>query len=352
MKLDVKVWIESTAFHTMVIDIIVLLVCVNQLNFYLDQCTKLKMAVEEVLHSFRVSSPHSNKAVEMANSVLLWCRIPENSDIFQAFTTKLFTMLESTMKFKKRIKYSTMMERVWGCYHQQRCSQEFKTLWCDFLQKVSDTCTAPSPIFYQYVTDSIFKDMIKDTFPIRECDTEDKRQSISYEEANSVRYIAGYILRALKTKIAKSSLNNKEELLLCLIDLLESSEEAYDDSSDWVNSIDRGGLNHVSNNMSTLLSCMELVVKHHLATNATPHDFNMKDQLTAKITTNHNVEFYWDLISENWREEDSKVLLNHIIDLWITIRGFAHTSSWMERYKSAMHKNVQKSKGIRKKLVN
>ena len=93
-------------------------------------------------------------------------------------------------------------------------------------------------------------------------------------------------------------------------------------------------------------------MKHHLATNATPHDFNMKDQLTAKIKSNHNVEFYWDLISENWREEDSKVLLNRIIDLWITIRGFAHTSSWMERYKSAMHKNVQKSKGIRKKLVN
>jgi len=315
----------------------------------IDQCMKLKMAIEEVLHSFKVSSPLSKKAVDMANSILLWVRIPENIDVLNSFTIKLFTLLESTLQFKYKLKCNTMMERVWGRYHILRCSSQFKTLWCDLLQKVSDA--DPNPIFYQFVTDEIFRCMIKENLSIEKDDIQDDRQSLSYEETNSLRFVAGYILRALKKKITSSSLPNKEELLLCLIDLLESSDEVYDDSSDWVKSIDRGGLNHVSNNMSILLSCMEIVVKKHIATNRTPDDFNVKDKLTAKILSNHNVEYYWEMIAENWKEDDSKVLLGLIVNLWITIRGFAHTSTWMERYKSATHKKVQKSKGIRKTLI-
>ena len=92
---------------------------------------------------------------------------------------------------------------------------------------------------------------------------------------------------------------------------------------------------------------MEIVVKKHIAIiismNPTPDDFNVKDKLTAKILSNYNVEYYW--------EDDSKVLLGLIVSLWITIRGFAHTSTWMERNKSATYKKVQKSKGIRKTLI-
>ena len=106
-----------------------------------------------------------------------------------------------------------------------------------FYKKVSDA--DPNPIFYQFVTDEIFRCMIKENLPIEKDDLQDDRQSLSYEETNSLRFVAGYILRALKKKITSSSL---EELLLCLINLLESSDEVYDDSSgDWVKSIDRGG---------------------------------------------------------------------------------------------------------------
>lgn len=50
------------------------------------------------------------------------------------------------------------------------------------------------------------------------------------------------------------------------------------------------------------------------------------------------------------RDEDVAELLHAIVDLWITTRGFALTSSWLEQYKLANKKNVKKSKSLRKGL--
>ena len=53
-----------------------------------------------------------------------------------------------------------------------------------------------------------------------------------------------YIPRALKKKIDRSSHPLKKELLLCLLDLSEEFG-IEGESCEWINSIDRGGLNHV-----------------------------------------------------------------------------------------------------------
>ena len=43
-------------------------------------------------------------------------------------------------------------------------------------------------------------------------------------------------------------------------------------------------------------------------------------------------------------------ILSMMTDLWITIRGFSAVSGWLEQYKQAHTKTVQKSKGVRKQL--
>ena len=44
-------------------------------------------------------------------------------------------------------------------------------------------------------------------------------------------------------------------------------------------------------------------------------------------------------------------LLDAMIDLWVTIRGFAFASAWVELYKQLMiSQTLQRSKGIRKNL--
>ena len=63
------------------------LVCNLMSYLSIDQCMKLKMAIEEVLHIALRFHHHYQ------NSILLWVRI---LDILNSFTIKLFTLLESS----------------------------------------------------------------------------------------------------------------------------------------------------------------------------------------------------------------------------------------------------------------
>lgn len=260
-------------------------------------------------------------------------------------------MLENCLPCRKG-KHTHYMEKVWGSFHQERCSVQFKSLWSSFLLE-SIGCTDINPIFYQYVTDFMFKVVLRQKLPIEERDHQEvQKEVLSYEEKNVIRFIGGYILRALRKKVERSSQPHKKELLLCLCDMLEDdTDTSFDESSDWMSIKDRGGLNRVTHSMFLLISCMEIEVKHHLATNTSPDNFNIKEVLSTKIKSNEEVEYYWNILSANWEEDDGKILLSMIIDHWITIRGFAYTGTWMEKYKSFMHKKVQKSKGIRKMVI-
>ena len=50
--------------------------------------------------------------------------------------------------------------------------------------------------------------------------------------------------------------------------------------------------------------------------------------------------------------EEEKAQLPMILDIWVTIRGFAYASAWNEKYKCEQQKSTQKSKGVRKELIS
>lgn len=56
------------------------------------------------------------------------------------------------------------------------------------------------------------------------------------------------------------------------------------------------------------------------------------------------------LVVDIEEEQDALKLLRAIIQLWITMRGLALTSTWMETYKQIHKKNTKSSKGLRKSL--
>ena len=65
---------------------------------------------------------------------------------------------------------------------------------------------------------------------------------------------------------------------------------------------------------------------------------------------NEDVLFHWTLISATWDDELAAKLMNMIVDLWITIRGFSLASAWIEEYKGATKKTLQKSKPLRTQI--
>ena len=67
--------------------------------------------------------------------------------------------------------------------------------------------------------------LIQKHFPIESISSEDKCSTlIDYEEANALRYSAGYVIRSLTKKLLKSTHNLKEELVLCLQEVIEGTK--------------------------------------------------------------------------------------------------------------------------------
>ena len=127
----------------------------------------------------------------------------------------------------------------------------------------------------------------------------------------------------------------------------EDVDKDRSDSEDWITLVDRGGLEHVNSAVFMLFAAMEICVRKRLCSTSQP----MFDHLKEEILTDEDVLFHWAIASANWDEEESTPLLPMIVQLWVTIRGFAYASGWMEKYKQTNKKSVQKTKGIRKHLV-
>lgn len=232
-----------------------------------------------------------------------------------------------------------------------RCSSEYILVWKTFL---SNNLQATShPIFWQCIGDKLFKSIIKNTFLLASTSSEaaaaDKEApTISHQEANALRYAAGYVPRAVGKKLKKSTDPQKARLWLCLLDLLDDGDEEHTDSEDWVELIDRGGLTRINDVTFQVFLAMEVELRKHLNSQCVP---NFKTTITKKVLENEDVTFYWSILSADWEELDSQALLELVVNMFITIRGFSYANAWVEKYKAASAKSLQKSKGLRKTLI-
>ena len=116
--------------------------------------------------------------------------------------------------------------------------------------------------------------------------------------------------------------------------------------------MDRGGLIHVSDTIFSFFAAMELIVKLHYQADNPLLSNGLKDRIVTTVQEDEDVLFYWSLVSSNWVEEATQSLFSLIVQHWITIRGFSFASSFVEEYKKAQKKTLEKSKGIRKKLLS
>ena len=201
----------------------------------------------------------------------------------------------------------------------------------------------------QFIGHYVFKEIVKRHFTVSLSQkTSAPDFSMSYEEKNALRYSAGYVIRSVKKEIAKSSHPLKDDILWCIDDMNSCDEDLDIDSLDWITLIDRGGLTCVNNITFELFQAIEIEFHKHLKL---PLPENFRSILASAIVHNEDVLFFWDIIRTEWEEEVSSILINRIIEKWVTIRGFSIASSWLEKYKKATKTFTQKSKGIRKKLI-
>ena len=84
---------------------------------------------------------------------------------------------------------------------------------------------------------------------------------------------------------------------------------------------------------------------------ALKEDGGIKEAASTYLNKSEDIVFHWSTLAANWEACEAASLLQIIIDHWVTIRGFSHVSAFMENYKKKINEGVQKSKGIRKNLL-
>ena len=112
---------------------------------------------------FSVPSPHAKKARSCAEQLLEWALDSENEFALNYFASKLIRILKSCFH-KTTVTVRVRRERLWTNFYQLRASTEFADMWTTFLHesRVSES----SPIFYQYLTDKIMDELIRQRFTL------------------------------------------------------------------------------------------------------------------------------------------------------------------------------------------
>jgi len=128
---------------------------------------------------------------------------------------------------------------MWGAYHRLRTADNFVNDWRVFL---SDSVRLKAfPAFYQFVTHHIFKELIKEEYPVTEstkCDHESPGRPLTYEEQNALRYLSGYVIRRVQERLEMTSHPRKSEMVLLLMECAGGNLEETGGTETWMNMID------------------------------------------------------------------------------------------------------------------
>ena len=110
-------------------------------------------------------------------------------------------------------------------------------------------------------------------------------------EVNALHYVAGYVCRTLHDRLKTSSMEEKEVLVLYLSDMNGSDMNGSDkngDGEEWINTINRGGLWQVNEEVFQTFLTIEELVREELCLDKCTFDAR-KQQIIEKVTTNDDV---------------------------------------------------------------
>jgi hypothetical protein len=172
------------------------------------------------------------------------------------------------------------------------------------------TSAYPNPILYQHLSHLLFQRELKKKLPARiTAAVEDK--PLTEEELKALRYTAGFVPHSLLKKVSKSSHPKKKELCLCLREMLDDSEDEASISQQWVVIMDRGGLKNINNKTFHFFVELEESFRRRVGMGI-EHMVNMSEWLCGDDV----VQSKWGDLAEEWEEEEAKLLLEMIVQLW------------------------------------
>ena len=310
----------------------------------------LVKALREVLEdrSFQIKTPTTIKTREAAEKFLEWCLNDSVTSKVNKFSSELKESLQKVINGAKQKTFTYNKEKIWKQFFLLRSSKEFTERRRKFLPTISPPV---EPVLYQHLTDSVFKLLIQNHFKVVHLDQEPAEMNVN--ERNVLRYIAGYVCRKLRTKIERENHDLKEEMVLCLMELVKDGDVCETDE-EWTNLVDRGGLWHVKTTTYQLFCAIEYQIRESLSL-FSKAPLPAKDKMIKDIASHEDVQFYWLISTADFEIEDQDVhdlLLTKIVKEFLTLRSFSRTSALMENFKQSAKKSTQRARSLRSELCN
>lgn len=175
--------------------------------------------------------------------------------------------------------------------------------------------------------------------------------SMSSEEENAVRCASGYIALKLMKLFEKKGDDEAAEFVDCLSGMAVTGEVSsfFAYTQEWVKAVDRGGLFQINDLGFLLFHSIELKTQACL-----PQHLQCPSggsSIETIVMDDQNVQFCLSMVSAQITDkEHSSELLKIVVQQWVTIRGFAITSTWIEDFKLANKKTTRGSKALHKRL--
>lgn len=242
---------------------------------------------------------------------------------------------------------------MWRAYHRLRTSITFANDWKTFLN--TRIGLQAHPTFYQHVTATIFKELMKTEFPLPPPNAvEHPNSPLTFEERNALRYVAGHVCRKIRTELEKSSICGKDEMIYCIMSFGGDEEDEEGETEVWLNATDRGGLWHVSDTTYVFFAIVEEVTRRFFTTRQldrlSSHE-NPKKEMVDYLLQDGDILFQWSFLTTSLPGSLESVLLEKVIQLYVTIRGFGFATSCVEMFKQHTKQSLQRKKALRKSIL-
>ena len=275
---------------------------------------------------FKLPTVPAANTLKAAECFLKWAE--ENKEAFATFSLETAKVLRTCIYSGKNLQASR--ERTWTAYFKLTTSESYNDTWKRLLEAIG--CDA-TPLFWQYVTDKMFNSLLKEEFALPELHHQGTVSKFLYEEANAIRYTAGYVCRSVKTKLSKKASKELNKTLIAAIDNICSNNDDCDDvpaaddsmrSQEWILIIDRGGLCHVNDLTYDLFIAIEESLRQELTVSkAREMDKGNRDKIVDIVLKSEDVQFYLSLLKLDLESETEQALLKMLVGQWVTVRGFS-----------------------------
>lgn len=177
-------------------------------------------------------------------------------------------------------------------------------------------------------------------------------REFSVVEENAIYYAAGYVVQNLIKKFQRSSDSDAHVYVGVLLHMvgedisgaLLENDTYLEYVKVWTSNTDRGGLRHASDDTYRFFLALESRVYGLIKSD------NMKGKVISETIDDENLIFLWEVATDMSHGRQSSKLLQEVVELWYTIRGYSIASKILEQYKKATKATTKGRKGIRKEL--